>query len=554
MSTAIYMQMMSSSTTSSKPNNTNTSKNKNNSSTTTTTTTDWNSFYQNGYPKEVIVISSDEEDEGEGDYNSNENIISDPRITSTLSNSSAGKKRLLFSDNSTTTTGGSSSRTSTNYNSDYHYYSSSEVPASTNKRRKRQAQKSGNHHHHHHHHSPSYISPVKPIEKPKDIAVGVIPDKASIPSNQYDDQDGHYIINANSEFAGRYQISKLLGQGTFGKVVAAYDKVAKRHCAIKIIRAVQKYRDASRIELRVLSTLSKYDYQNSHRCIHLRDCFDYRNHICIVTDLLGISIYDFMKSNGFHPFPGGHVQSFAKQLLKSVSFLHDLSLVHTDLKPENILLTDSSFDPKPYVPNSSASGHTKKPIPTKIRNVLKNTEVHLIDFGSAIFNDEYHSSVVSTRHYRAPEIILGTGWSYPCDVWSIACILIEFCTGEALFQTHDNLEHLALMEKIIGRKIDTSYAKYAANKCQANGLIDRHTGKILYPNNQVKESSQKYVKSVKNLSQLIKQVPNYKQDKMFWDQFLDLLLKMLQYDPKNRISAKDALRHPWFEYSAADDY
>lgn len=56
--------------------------------------------------------------------------------------------------------------------------------------------------------------------------------------------------------------------------------------------------------------------------------------------------------------------------------------------------------------------------------------------------------MVSTRHYRAPEIILGLGWSYPCDVWSIGCILVEFFTGEALFQTHDNLEHLAMMEVV----------------------------------------------------------------------------------------------------------
>lgn len=512
---------------------------------------DWNSFYQNGYPKEVIVISSDEEDEADSveeslktGGTSGPSLLhaQDPRITSTLSNSS-GKKRLLFSDNSSlgTTTSAGSSRTSTYYNSDYHY-SSTELPDRNKKRRK------------HHHKSPSYTSPTKPVVKPKDIAVGVIPDRTAAPSHQYDDQDGHYVVNANTEFAGRYQISKLLGQGTFGKVVAAYDKVAKKHCAIKIIRAVQKYRDASRIELRVLSALAKYDKQNSYRCIHLRDCFDYRNHICIVTDLLGISIYDFMKANGFHPFPGNHVQAFARQLFKSVSFLHDLSLVHTDLKPENILLTDSSFDPKPYTPSrpTRRSSNSAANPATKIRNVLRNTEVHLIDFGSAIFNDEYHSSVVSTRHYRAPEIILGTGWSYPCDVWSIGCILIEFCTGEALFQTHDNLEHLALMEKIIGHKIDAEYAKYAASRSQGANFIDRKTGRVLYPNDSVKESSQKYVKSVQTLAQLIKQIPGYKQNKAFWDQFLDLLKQIFQYNPKDRITAKQALKHPWFDYNAKE--
>lgn len=51
---------------------------------------------------------------------------------------------------------------------------------------------------------------------------------------------------------------------------------------------------------------------------------------------------------------------------------------------------------------------------------------------------------------RFPRLLLGMGWSYPCDIWSIGCILVEFLTGEALFQTHDNLEHLAMMQAVLG--------------------------------------------------------------------------------------------------------
>jgi len=59
------------------------------------------------------------------------------------------------------------------------------------------------------------------------------------------------------------KITRLLGQGTFGKVVQCYDRQEHRYCAVKVIRAVQKYRDASKIELRVLSTLSRNDPNNS---------------------------------------------------------------------------------------------------------------------------------------------------------------------------------------------------------------------------------------------------------------------------------------------------
>ena len=59
-----------------------------------------------------------------------------------------------------------------------------------------------------------------------------------------------------------------------------------------------------------------------------------------------------------------------------------------------------------------------------------NSDIKVIDFGSATFDDQYHSSIVSTRHYRAPEVILGLGWTFPCDIWSVGCILVELATGD----------------------------------------------------------------------------------------------------------------------------
>ena len=148
--------------------------------------------------------------------------------------------------------------------------------------------------------------------------------------------------------------------------------------------------------------------------------------------------------------------------------LHDLNLIHTDLKPENILLVNNHYQTFTYnrqVPTSTNTGNRS----AKNRRVLLDTDIRLIDFGSATFDDEYHSSVVSTRHYRAPEIILGLGWSFPCDIWSIGCILVEFFTGDALFQTHDNLEHLAMMESVCGGKLDKKLIKEVKNGKGAGG-------------------------------------------------------------------------------------
>ncbi|KAI5795761.1 kinase-like domain-containing protein [Geopyxis carbonaria] len=398
----------------------------------------------------------------------------------------------------------------------------------------------------------SYHPPPRPPIKAKEVYVQPIRDTENASQQRVDDQDGHYIVTPDTDLTSRYRITKLLGQGTFGKVVEAYDRTKRTKCAIKVIRSVQKYRDASRIELRVLSTLSCNDKENKNKCIHLRDCFDYRNHICIVTDLLGISVFDFLKANAFSPFPSSHIQSFARQLLTSVAFLHDLNLIHTDLKPENILLVNNGYQTFPYnraIPSSSNQTQRQG----RNRRVLLDTEIRLIDFGSATFDEEYHSSVVSTRHYRAPEIILGLGWSFPCDIWSIGCILVEFYTGDALFQTHDNLEHLAMMQAVCGPKIDSRLVRQIAGKGSGSTSSTNNASKFFrgqrldYPSNDTSRASKKYVNAMKNLNEII---PS---NSSFNKQFLDLLKKIFVYDPNKRITAKDALKHPWFREVLQDE-
>lgn len=140
----------------------------------------------------------------------------------------------------------------------------------------------------------------------------------------------HNITGPIAYLTALDQITRLLGQGTFGKVVQAHDRKQNKSVAVKVIRSVQKYRDAARIELRVLATLKANDDENRNRCIHLRDWFDYRGHICIVTDLLGQSIFDFLKGNSYVPFPNSHIQNFARQLFTSVACkyrIHSLGFV-----------------------------------------------------------------------------------------------------------------------------------------------------------------------------------------------------------------------------------
>lgn len=144
----------------------------------------------------------------------------------------------------------------------------------------------------------------------------------------------------------------------------------------------------------------------------------------------------FSRITTFNPFHGGismpshdnywivlHVSCSyhqSKPVVQPRSVLHDLRLVHTDLKPENILLVDSTYTSVPVAPYQkvrkvrvlstsppSKCSQASRNGPPKSKRILRSTAIRLIDFGSATFEDEYHSTVVSTRHYRAPEIILG---------------------------------------------------------------------------------------------------------------------------------------------------
>ncbi|OCT49810.1 Serine/threonine-protein kinase AFC2 [Cladophialophora carrionii] len=538
---------------------------------------DWNEFYKNGVPKEIIVI---DDDSPEPDAQTTR----PQRHDATAYQTNTGRKRKVdqgynveYTDSPTYSTHPAKfASSSASYHSGDRTTSLQTVTAPTSlesygsntasnsyedvrvgqKRKRVQPQKETRAQAKRKQQESvpdaflDYIPPPKPLKKAADVHVPVMRDAEKHKNLKVDDEDGHYIVTPGTKLAERYEIIKLLGQGTFGKVVEAYDSKKKSKCAVKIIRSVQKYRDASRIELRVLSTLALNDKNNRNKCIHLRDSFDFRNHICIVTDLLGQSVFDFLKGNGFVPFPSSQIQNFARQLFTSVAFLHDLNLIHTDLKPENILLVHNTYQTFTYNRTIPSSSHTTSRT-ARQRRVLLDSEIRLIDFGSATFDDEYHSSVVSTRHYRAPEIILQLGWSFPCDIWSIGCILVEFFTGDALFQTHDNLEHLAMMEAVCSSKIDAKLVKQVcsggrgANANSAAKFFNR--GKLEYPNQETSKASRKYVKAMKHLHEFIPANTSFNR------QLLDLLRKIFVYDPKNRITAKEALKHPWFKETLVDD-
>ncbi|KAK4256643.1 hypothetical protein QN277_006342 [Acacia crassicarpa] len=372
-------------------------------------------------------------------------------------------------------------------------------------------------------------------------ATRILPDHASLfakglaekgsPPWRDDDKDGHYMFALGDNLTPRYKILRKIGEGTFGQVLECWDREMRVLVAIKVVRSIKKYREAAKLEVDVLQLLGKYDRIGS-RCVQIRNWFDYRNHICIVFEMLGPSLYDFLQKNNYRPFPVDLVRELGRQLLESVAFMHDLRLIHTDLKPENILFVSPEYV---KVPDYKVTTRTPKE-GTFYKRLPKSSAIKVIDFGSTAYEHQNHNYIVSTRHYRAPEVILGLGWSFPCDIWSVGCILVELCSGEALFQTHENLEHLAMMERVLG-PMPVHMLKRA----------DRHTEKFVrrsrlnWPEGAVSRESIKAVLKLPRLPNLVMQHVDHSAGDL-----IDLLQGLLRFDPSSRLTAHEALRHPFF--------
>uniref|UniRef100_A0AAQ5Y6K3 dual-specificity kinase n=1 Tax=Amphiprion ocellaris TaxID=80972 RepID=A0AAQ5Y6K3_AMPOC len=311
-----------------------------------------------------------------------------------------------------------------------------------------------------------------------------------------------------------------LGEGAFGKVVECIDHSNDgARVALKIIKNIDRYREAAMSEVEVLEQLKTLDSDKKYACVHMLDWFDYHGHVCIAFELLGLSTYDFLKENNFQPFPIEHIRHMAYQIIRAVRFLHKNKLTHTDLKPENILFIDSDYDME-YNREMKRDERT-----------LKNPDIKIVDFGNATYDHEHHTSVVSTRHYRAPEVILDLGWDHSCDVWSVGCILIEYYLGSTLFQTHDSKEHLAMMERVLGpiptNLLEKTRKRRYVHRCKLDW--DAHS------------SSGRYVR--KHCKPLKHYMASKGDDHQ---QLFDLIGRMMEYDPAKRLSLEQALRHPFF--------
>lgn len=264
-----------------------------------------------------------------------------------------------------------------------------------------------------------------------------------------DAETNHYIPQNGDIMNDRYVTETpcvVLGRGTFGVVIKAYDTATESEVAIKVIRAQENYTYAANNEIRILTNLLKNDGTDTH-IVPIVDHFVYAYHTCIVTPLLGISLYDLNRNLSYRGFPFPFFKSCMVDILTGTWHIHQNKLVHTDLKPENVLFENNrQFDLQ------GGRYNTSKPVSCMV-----------IDLGSSQPDRGENAALICTRQYRPPEVVCGLSWDRSADIWSIGCIAFELFTGNVLFNTHDSYEHLALIQQTIGPP-PFSFSRKASNK------------------------------------------------------------------------------------------
>ncbi|KAL1316741.1 hypothetical protein HN51_068891 [Arachis hypogaea] len=280
-----------------------------------------------------------------------------------------------------------------------------------------------------------------------------------------------------------------IGRGAYGLVCAAVDSETREEVAIKkIADAFDSLTNAKRT-LREILLLRHMDHEN---IIAIKDIIrppkkDTFNDIYIVSDLMDIDLYHVLRSD--QPLNHDHSQYFLYQLLRGLKYVHSANVLHRDLKPSNILLN-------------------------------ANCDLKIADFGLARTTSEtdFMTEYVVTRWYRAPELLLNcSDYTAAIDVWSVGCIFGEIMTREPLFPGKDYVHQLRLITELIGSPDDASL-----------GFLRS-------------ENAKRYVRQ---LPQCRKQKFSARFPNMSADA-LDLLEKMLIFDPHKRITVDEALSHPY---------
>ncbi|KAG1713508.1 hypothetical protein DVH05_001295 [Phytophthora capsici] len=305
----------------------------------------------------------------------------------------------------------------------------------------------------------------------------------------------------------RYKVEMAIGEAVFSRTYKCIDTTTSHAVCLKIIKNNKEYFDQGVDEIRVLEYIDQNCKVDERHLVRLLDAFYFREHLIIVTELLRDNLYEFsrllLQRGVINYFSIPRLKKITIEVLEALDTLHSLGLVHCDLKPENILIQNFSA-----------------------------CTIKVIDFGSACFTTDELTSYVQSRSYRAPEVILGLFYDTKIDLWSLGCVIAEMFTGEVLFRNDSEQTLLARILATIG-PIPASLL--ADREDLQHQLIDTGLFTIDHLGNGVLAASL--------------HLPPLEQTVHTKDvEFLDFLRALLQIDPTLRLSAREALTHPWLQH------
>mmetsp|Transcript_8974 Transcript_8974/g.19210 ORF Transcript_8974/g.19210 Transcript_8974/m.19210 type:complete len:374 (+) Transcript_8974:111-1232(+) len=290
------------------------------------------------------------------------------------------------------------------------------------------------------------------------------------------------------EIDEKYQLIKAVGKGAYGVVCSAKNLVTGEKVAIKKIgNAFENLTDARRT-LREMKLLRHLRHEN---IIAVKDIMkppsrDF-NDVYLVYELMDTDLHQIIRSS--QALTNEHYQYFVYQILRGLKYVHTANVLHRDLKPSNLLLNASC-------------------------------DLKICDFGLARTGTEknFMTEYVVTRWYRAPELLLSCEhYTAAIDMWSVGCIMAELLGRRPLFPGKDYVDQLKLIIKTLGPPSEDDLTFINSHKARA------------------------YIRALPSGEKV-----NFR--KKFSDadaSAIDLMERMLQFDPRKRITVQDALRHPW---------
>ena len=292
---------------------------------------------------------------------------------------------------------------------------------------------------------------------------------------------------------GNFTILSIIGHGTFGVVYRAKEEKSGEVFAIKRVFQDTKYKNR---ELDILKEINhpnviglkhyfytKGENKANEPQIYLNCVMDY-----FPQTLSRILSVNFQSRKQLDPFIN---KLYAYQMMLSLKYLHSKGIAHRDIKPQNILV-----DPK-------------------------TNKIKLCDFGSAkkLIQGQKSISYICSRFYRAPELIFGaTDYTYQIDVWSMGCVIAELILGRPMFPGATTSDELVEIIRILGTPTKEDI-------CGMNPYFQEHKFPDIKPI--------PFEKIFKN-----RIIPEY---------FLDLISKILVYNPLKRLTAEKALEHMYFD-------